>query len=281
MTQLGESQDLVKLALTLGTVEIEFASSLTAPMFWTLRDGAPLDTVYGGTLFFLNAGAGVFGVTAAHVVTACLIDSEKPSFVQCMVGRKDSVAYPIHLRHRVIAIHEGLDIATLRFTPEEVAAIGRTVLTGYQRNWPPRLAPIDSWVTFAGWPGVARQWMAPRDISFGAVAMAGKVTNTRETCISIQVERSELAQVIGESPMPEDFDFGGMSGGPMLEIVQRGSFRGWMLAGVIFQGPNPSGDPATSIAGLEIIRARPAHFINVDGTLDVDRWQQIEALSAT
>lgn len=77
--------------------------------------------------------------------------------------------------------------------------------------------------------------------------------------------------------MPENFDFGGMSGGPVLAIVQTETLRSWKPAGVIFQGPNPSSNPMESIQGFEIIRARPVHFINPDGTLDTVRWNQSNA----
>jgi hypothetical protein len=74
--------------------------------------------------------------------------------------------------------------------------------------------------------------------------------------------------------MPENFDFGGISGGPFVAIVQTPTLRSCIPAGVIFQGPNPSGDPTESIQGLEIIRARPVHFINPDGTFDIARWER-------
>jgi hypothetical protein len=41
--------------------------------------------VKNGSVFFIDAGKGAFGVTAAHVVTECLNDS-KSMFVQCMIG---------------------------------------------------------------------------------------------------------------------------------------------------------------------------------------------------
>jgi hypothetical protein len=50
-------------------------------------------------------------------------------------------------------------------------------------------------------------------------------------------------RVLGNEDMPENFDFGGMSGGPVVAIVQTPILRSWIPAGVIFQGPNPSDDP--------------------------------------
>lgn len=269
----AEKSAWLAMVRRLGTAEIEFVGSLTAPFFWAVGDEHGSETISGGSVFFLNTGSNLFAVTAAHVVKACLAAGSRPGFVQCMIGRHGAPAFAFDLPGRIIDLHEEIDIATLRFDAAEVAAIGRTVLTGFQAAWPPRLAPSGHFVTYAGFPGVGRRTLGPKELSLGLVSMAGCVTSAHEACISIQIVREDLAQVHGEQAMPEDFNFGGMSGGPVLEIVQRGAFRGWVLAGIIFQGPNPSGDPRELIAGLEIIRARPAHFILADGRLDRDRWE--------
>jgi len=66
-----------------------------------------------------------------------------------------------------------------------------------------------------------------------------------------------------------------MSGGPMLTVVENRGLRSWSLAGVIYQGPNPSGESGSAIAGLEIIKARRSHFILPNGTLDLGRWSAV------
>ena len=50
----------------------------------------------------------------------------------------------------------------------------------------------------------------------------------------------------GSGPQPgggaqgfENFNFGGMSGGPLIAIVQAEIMRTWKPAGVIISGPNP------------------------------------------
>jgi hypothetical protein len=223
----------------LGKAELEFVSSLTAPFFWILRNSSSgKHMVKSGSIFFLNAGKGAFGVTAAHVVIECLNDTRSPMFVQCMIGRHGKIAYPFHLGDHIIDAHAAIDIATLRFTPAEVEEIGLTVLTGVQQTWPPRLAEVDGGVTYCGFPGKGTQWRAQREISFGCVPMAGIATSTHETSISIQIEREKMMRVLGDEDMPENFDFGGMSGGPVLAIVETGTFRSWKPAGVIIQGQN-------------------------------------------
>jgi hypothetical protein len=79
---------------------------------------------------------------------------------------------------------------------------------------------------------------------------------------------------LGQGIPAENFDFGGISGGAMLTVIQN-KLRSWSLAGVIYQGPNTSSDENQAIAGLEIIRARRAHFILPDGRLDVARWKSL------
>jgi hypothetical protein len=111
----------------------------------------------------------------------------------------------------------------------------------------PRLAEADGGVTYCGFPGNGRRWLAPRQISFGCAPMAGIATNAPETSISIQLERYKMMRVLRDEEMAENFDFGGMSGGPVLAIVQTETLRLWKPAGVIVQGPNPTGDPAQSI----------------------------------
>lgn len=55
----------------LGEAELELVGSFCAPLYWVtgrMPDGSPI--ARNGTAFFLNAGQGVFGVTACHVCMA-------------------------------------------------------------------------------------------------------------------------------------------------------------------------------------------------------------------
>jgi hypothetical protein len=70
--------------------------------------------------------------------------------------------------------------------------------------------------------------------------------------------------------MPENFDMGGISGGPMLTIVEQGGLRLTRLAGVVYSGPDPIS--LNKIEGFEVVRARRADFLFPDGQLDRGRW---------
>jgi hypothetical protein len=264
--------------------QLEFVGSITAPLFWVFRDSTGKDEIKNGSLFFMDAGEGVFAVTAAHVVEACLRDSVSPVF-QCMIGgngpdrtvylqRKNERAETINrLCDRIIAAHQGMDIATLRVRREEIELANRKILTSLEGSWPPNLAEIGA-VACCGCPGEGRWRLAQDELSFGFMPIGAFATSVHETCISIQIEREKCRPIFGNG-IPENYDFGGMSGGPVIEILQTSSGQFWRRpAGVIFQGPNPSDDASESIQGLEIIRARPVHFINRNGSLDVARWEQ-------
>jgi hypothetical protein len=101
----------------LGKAELEFVGSLTAPLFWVLRDSSThKEMMKNGSVFFLGAGRGQFAITAAHVVHECLKDSRSPMFVQCVIGSHGWAAYPFYLGDRIIDAHPEIDIATLHFS---------------------------------------------------------------------------------------------------------------------------------------------------------------------
>jgi hypothetical protein len=87
------------------------------------------------------------------------------------------------------------------------------------------------------------------------------------------IERESLVQVHGDGAFCDNYDFGGISGGPILAIVQTPTIRSWIPAGVIIQGPNPTVDASQSIQGFELVKARPVQYILPDGHLDVAKWE--------
>ena len=128
-----------------------------------------------------------------------------------------------------------------------------------------------------GFPGIETIWTSPREVSFGAAPGGGIASSVSESDISSLIERDHLLAVLGRGLPAENYDFRGMSGGPMLTVIEDGLLRSWSLAGVIYEGPNSSADSGQAIDGLEIIRARRAHFILPDGSLDVRRWEEVNA----
>lgn len=269
-----EKAEAIRLTLAgLGRAELELAASYTSPLIWTVDGGNGLERMKGGTVFFLDTGESVFAVTAAHVVDEFFSDSKIPN-VHAAIAAHGKRPMRIPLGDRIIDASAKIDIATFRVFANELQYFNRNPLRGHVREWPPRLAEVNGPATYCGFPGVGRRPVAGGR-SFGAVPMGGIVTSSHETMISIQIERADHVRLLGDDDMPENFNFGGMSGGPLIAIVQAEIMRTWKPAGVIISGPNPGDAPDQDfIPGFEVIRARPIHFIKADGTLDHDRWDQ-------
>jgi hypothetical protein len=269
-----DKAEAIRLTLAgLGKAELELAASYTSPLIWTVDGGNGLERMKGGTVFFLDTGEAVFAVTAAHVVDEFFRDAKIPN-VHAAIAAHGKRPMRIPLGDRIIDASAEIDIATFRVFANELQYFNRNLLRGHVREWPPRLAEVNGPATYCGFPGVGRRPVAGGR-SFGAVPMGGIVTNSHDTMISIQIERADYVRLLGDEDMPENFNFGGMSGGPLIAIVQAEIMRTWKPAGVIISGPNPGDAPDQDfIPGFEVIRARPIHFIKADGTLDHDRWDQ-------
>lgn len=259
----------------LGKAEGEFAASLCLPIFWVIRKADRSYRARNGTAFALNTGKRVFGVTAFHVVDGWREDQKANKNITLQMG---NAAFDLEGKNTVIDCHEGMDLLTFQISTEEVRSLGKTVLEGYQNRWPPSAPQKDRGIYYAGFPGVEKIWMSPREISFGVFYGGGVASSVSDRDISSLIER-EIIQPVKDGPPlpPENFNFQGISGGPMLSVIEHHGLRTWALAGVIYQGPNTSGDQNETIAGFELFRARRAHFILPDGYLDVAKWDSLQS----
>lgn len=262
----------------LGKAEGELAATLAIPLNWVIREEAGHLRARNGTAFVMSTGERVFGVTAHHVLEGWRTDRERHNVVGLQLGDQP---FEPEGRHAIIAERPDIDLATFQFTREEVRRTGpgKTVLEGYQSQWPPVPPEQGRGIYFAGFPGVEKIWLSRSEISFGAAYAGGIASSVSELDVSSLIERDWIMPVEGGPPLPpENYDFQGISGGPMLTVIHyKGLLRTWALAGVIYQGPNTESDPDRAIPGLEIIKARRAHFILPDGSLDVSRWDSLQS----
>jgi hypothetical protein len=256
----------------LGKAEYELAASITAPLYWILPTNDDKYLIRNGSAFFLDTGEALFGVTANHVIEALRKDEEGQDVIALQMGCDLPVDFSG--KNQIIDFHKDIDIATFRISAEEIRSIGKTCLTGCQKSWPPSPPQQNRGVFYAGFPGVERRWLSASEISFGVAGGGGVASSVSEYDISTQIDRQLLIDVVGNGLPPENYNFGGMSGGPMLTVLEQGGLRLWSLAGVIYQGPNASGDIYKAISGLEIIKARQANLILANGTLKVASWLQ-------
>ncbi len=254
----------------LGRAELEFVTSVCAPLYWIIREADGSRRVRNGTAFFLNAGEGIFAVTADHVMVGLDQDRSQHEIEAVQLGCDLKLDFAG--THAVIDRNPDMDIATFNIAKTEVAALGKTVLTGYQSCWPPDPPQKDRGIYFSGFAATNTRWHSRSEISFGAVSGGGVATSINSRDVSTQVERAHLIDVMGLGLPPENYDFGGISGGPMLSVIESRGIRTWALAGVIYGGPNICAEEGKSIQGFEVIKARHASFLRPDGTLDLRLW---------
>jgi hypothetical protein len=241
------------IALTRGpyatTVENVIAASI-APFLWRERDKRGDLKIRNGTAFFFVAADQTFMVTADHVFAAYLeARNSFGNFARCQIGnlRMDP-------EDRLIARSAPLDIAIFLISPDEIKRSGDGK---FAMSFDPMVPQMSKGVLFAGFPGIARRRLSEREIEngiFTALTVADNVTSRQ---ISGHFDRARQVDKPGRPTAPEGYDIGGVSGGPLVTMVDSANLCYWRLGGVMTE---------FSI-NLEIFYATRADFILPDGTL--------------
>jgi hypothetical protein len=255
------------------TYELKLVTSFATPLYWAIRKEDRSIGTRNGTAFFLDAGQKPLGVTACHVIDGWKRSRAEQDGGPLRLGGQGASVL-VDWDERVIDANSEIDIATFSITDAEVRSLGKTVMTGAQREWPPRPPIKNGGLYFVGFPGVGTIQLSSEAVSFGAFPGSGIATSVSDKDVSILLEREYMVPLLGGGIPPENFDFGGISGGPAIKIVET-PVRSWALAGVIYRGPNISPDPDQAIEGFEVISARRSCFILPDGQLDVARWRSL------
>lgn len=273
MVTEAEAKEIVR---RIGEPTRAFASSIVAPLYWVVRNNDGTGYTHNGTAFFLQTESALFGVTAAHVIEGskswrehCETHGKTPLRLSGTSG----TSVPFDWDDRKIDISSEIDVATFRISEREISHINRTAYRGLQSSWPPK-APVErQGIVYAGFPGIETRQLSREDVEFGIVCGMGIITAANVRVLSSQIEREHLIPD-GQGIPPENYNFGGISGAPMIYLMTTTS--GLLinaLGGVIYSGPSCSDDVNKSIPGFEVIRARPARFINADGTLRHSVWE--------
>jgi len=162
---MNRDEAIALLRGPLGEVIRDTTTKFVVPLVWETCDDEGGVVLRNGTMFFLDAGEGVFAVTAGHVYQGYLEAKDKypQTFCQLWNMRFDPVARLIACQSDPIAEP---DIATFRVTPEEVSRLGKMPITGSQRTWPPAPPEEGKGVFFAGFPGGGRLQVGPDEIEF-------------------------------------------------------------------------------------------------------------------
>jgi hypothetical protein len=241
------------IALTQGpyaaTVESAIAASI-APFLWRERDEEGHPKLRNGTVFFVSAEKTLM-VTADHVFAEYIEARDRfGDFARCQLGnlRMDP-------EDRLIARSAPLDIATFAITPDEIR---RTGDGKFAMSFDPMVPETGKGVVFAGFPGTARRRLSEYEIESGIFTALTVADNISERKISGHFDRERQVDKPGRPTAPEGYFIGGVSGGPLVTMVDSANLCYWRLGGVMI-GFNTS---------FEIFYATRADFILGDGTLN-------------
>lgn len=232
-------------------------ASYAAPFFWEYRDAGGELRQRNGSMFFVDAGKGIFAVTAKHVFDGyleCLKASNITDFgiVPDVFGRPGREIIPIPLQERLIDEDKETDVATFSITENERVDIGSHVIT----TWPPATPQLNFGIGLTGYPGHERIKQGPKEISFAPYPILGIPSSISDRQITIQFTDEHTVDTPGFISAPSNYATGGMSGGPLLTHVTRGGISYWRLGGVITAGFHEWG----------LLKASRVDRLNADGT---------------
>lgn len=185
----------------------------------------PLKT---GSAFAVKTPNNLFLVTANHIYQEYLEFSGKYKNARFQIGSLE-----FKLRERLIASNARSDIATFSLLEDELLIQGKVPIS----SWPPIDPVADQGIMFSGFPGKERTRLTANAHSAGMFIATGRVYSVTSEQIKTTFEHDLLVDVMGDGKLPgHGYDVGGMSGGPLLTLIERGSILSWRLGGIISEG---------------------------------------------
>jgi hypothetical protein len=232
---------------------LRFAEERTVAIHWENENAELLPR--NASAFVVRTTKALFGVTAKHVATE-LKESPSHSKMVRLTGPHNNTLQGIDLCSRLISQGRHCDIATFRIQPNELAEL--RVETA---PWPPVIPQIGKPVLVAGFPDIGKRFTSNRNVNFGLYNISTEANSVSERDISmLRPPDSDVVDVLGKGLPPRGIELGGLSGGPVISVLQGEESRiiSYALAGSIYESqPN-----------LEIIKAVRADLIDEDGRID-------------
>ncbi len=183
-----------------------------------------------GSAFLVRTPAGILCVTAGHVMDAFVVAQKICADITATLG-----GFSFDLEDRLIERGQGVDIATFRMGEADLPMIGFRPL---ERAWPPTTPANRGIVLLAGWPGHERIVGAERVAGGIYVGLGSAGVSDLQITIRVDHDQSPISPFPGVPLPPPGFEFGGISGGPVMVIDAEDSGHkiGWRVAGVISEG---------------------------------------------
>jgi len=230
----------------------EYLRRSTAPLYWHTPSG---DHFKNGTIFFVDTGTCLIGITAYHVYEGYISDTSKNKINSYVYEG----AFEFNMKQRFISGSKEMDIATFSITKEELNKINKRPLDN-KEIWPPNPPRENQGIFTIGYPGKERLVdHKNRKIEWGYIHILCVAKSVANKNITIQLEREYIEPY---STMPFQYDVAGISGAPVLVLENNPIFH-HRLGGIIYEASIDFG----------LIFARPASVINVDGSISTNMEQ--------
>lgn len=207
---------------------LKIGAKYAAPFCLYKSDNGKAILLNHGTIFFLNCGEGPFAVTAYHVLKRFLEHKAGNSSITCQIFNRD-----FDFEDRLIDSNEDIDIATFKITQKEVDLIGVRTLEGSQKTWPPPPPEKGRGVFFAGFPGNEKKEIGINRIEFGCYTALATVTEVGPEKIICSFDRKHMIAMSERGLPPQGHDIAGLSGAPLIALVDHNGIQSWRLAGII------------------------------------------------
>jgi len=206
-----------------------------------------------GTATLVDLGSGPIAVTCAHVLNEYRSLRDSGRHLRFQIG--NVVLDPIA---QLIAEDPYMDLATVRLSQGQAAALIGDGVVGSSifrpRGWP--LPPVKAGdvVALGGFPGPWRERLAFDELELRGFGIgATSVSSVSEDHFACRFERERWKWSFRLDGLSDLQELGGMSGGPAF--LDRGLH--FDLVGIVYEFS----------PGLDIMRLRPAHLIQPDGSI--------------
>lgn len=225
----------------------QMAKKLTAPYWWYWGAGPERGrTIEGGTMCFVNTGTRLIGVTAEHVHTACVAALNGDARVACQIG-----GHSFEPEKRILDLSKELDLAV--YDVSEVQANAARADIHHAPVWPPVVAEQDVHI-IGGWLWTLSEH-GPGTTTNQFLHFVARLSGSSDRHLGIGTTTSTSIPW-GRNALAPGTNLGGMSGGPVFRLQERG-LSVLTLVGVIYEyGPL-----------LEMALARPLSLIGPDGRI--------------
>lgn len=223
----------------------QIAKQMTAPYWW--RDPTrPDQPIQGGTLCFVNTGARLVGITAAHIHRAVMLAKANQPLTHGQVG-----GHSFDPERALVDIDDDLDIVVYALSEIQAAAARAHVHSPY--SWPPTIDDKQAHIV-GGWLWNLAENQGAEVTHYFAHYIA-KLTDVTDRSLIVSIGTSTSVPW-GKSRIPPGTNLGGMSGGPIYRLQERPLVL-----------PHMVGITSEYHQGLEFVPGRPLSLVGADGRI--------------